>query len=245
MTTTLNPTANPQSAGSAIENCADFIRLEHVTKRYEEAGNERTIFNDVSLDLACGEFVVLLGKSGSGKSTLLNLIGGIDAPTAGEVWINGQAITRMSDTERTLFRRNHIGFIFQAFNLIPTLSVLENVMLPLELNGRPSADVKRRANDLIAQVNLTHRANAFPDRLSGGEQQRVAIARALINDPLVVLADEPTGNLDNDTGKLVLDLLDTLTRKAGKNLVMVTHSEEVVGIADHVLRLKEGKLLSA
>ena len=223
-----------------MNNCAGTIKLEHVTKRYEEAGVERTILNDVSLEIGCGEFVVLLGKSGSGKSTLLNLIGGIDSLTAGDVQVDGKSITQMSDTERTLFRRNHIGFIFQAFNLIPTLSVFENVMLPLELGGKPNT---KRARELIEQVGLTHRINAFPDRLSGGEQQRVAIARALVNDPLVVLADEPTGNLDTDTGKLVLELLDTLTRKAGKNLVMVTHSEEVVGVADRVLRLKDGKMV--
>ena len=226
-----------------MKDCIGIIKLDNVTKRYEEAGVERTILHDVSMEFGCGEFTVLLGRSGSGKSTLLNLIGGIDEPSAGDVLIDGQSITRMSDTERTLYRRRHIGFIFQAFNLIPTLSVLENVMLPLELSGRPSSVVRQRAQALLDQVGLSHRIDAFPDQLSGGEQQRVAIARALINDPLVVLADEPTGNLDYDTGKLVLDLLDTLTRKAGKNLVMVTHSEEVIGVADRVLRLKEGKLV--
>jgi putative ABC transport system ATP-binding protein len=228
-----------------MENCVGTIRLDHISKKYEEAGVERTILSDVTLEFGCGEFVVLLGKSGSGKSTLLNLIGGIDDPTTGDVFIEGKNITRMSDTERTLFRRNHIGFVFQAFNLIPTLSVIENVTLPLELTGRPSSIVRRRADELIEQVGLTHRIHAFPDRLSGGEQQRVAIARALINDPLVVLADEPTGNLDADTGKVVLNLLDTLTRKAGKNLVMVTHSEEVVGVADRVFRLKDGKMVES
>jgi putative ABC transport system ATP-binding protein len=227
-----------------MDNCVGTIKLDHISKKYEEAGVERTILNDVSLEFGCGEFVVLLGKSGSGKSTLLNLIGGIDEPTAGDVTIDGKNITRMGDTERTLFRRNHIGFVFQAFNLIPTLSVLENVSLPLELGNKLSnLQTSQRARALLEQVGLTQRMNAFPDRLSGGEQQRVAIARALINDPLVVLADEPTGNLDADTGKVVLDLLDTLTRKAGKNLVMVTHSEDVVGVADRVLRLKDGKML--
>jgi putative ABC transport system ATP-binding protein len=227
-----------------MDDCAGIIKLDHLTKRYEEAGIERTILSDVTFEFGCGEFTVLLGKSGSGKSTLLNLIGGIDAPTSGEVWIDRRSITRMSDHERTLYRRNHIGFVFQAFNLIPTLSVRENVMLPLELGGRPSSVVDRRTAELLEQVGLSHRIDAYPDRLSGGEQQRVAIARALVNDPLVVLADEPTGNLDYDTGRLVLDLLDALTRQAGKNLVMVTHSEEVVGVADRVLRLKDGKLVS-
>jgi len=226
-----------------MDDYASTITLDHISKKYEEAGVERVILNDVSLSFGRGEFVVLLGKSGSGKSTLLNLIGGIDVPTAGEVTINGQNITRMSDTKRTLFRRNNIGFVFQSFNLIPTLSVLENVVLPLELKSRlPGRQTKDRASLLLEQVGLIERMNAFPDRLSGGEQQRVAIARALVNDPLVVLADEPTGNLDDDTGKAVLGLLDSLTRQAGKNLVMVTHSGDVIGVADRVLRLKEGKL---
>jgi len=224
-----------------------MIRLNRVSKRFHEAGVDRIILNDVTLAFEKGEFVVLLGKSGSGKSTLLNLIAGIDTPSAGEVFLDGKSLTRMSDHERTLFRRTHIGFVFQSFNLIPTLSVLENVCLPLELDSRrhgiSDKTIAQRAKDLLTQVGVAHRMNAFPDRLSGGEQQRVAIARALINDPMVVLADEPTGNLDSDTGKIVLDLLDTLTRKAGKNLVMVTHSEEVIGVADRVLRLRDGHMV--
>jgi putative ABC transport system ATP-binding protein len=228
-----------------MSNCNGLITLDHVTKRYEEAGVAHTVLNDVSIDLGGGVFVVLLGMSGSGKSTLLNLIGGIDAPTSGDVRIDGLSVTRMSDKDRTLYRRNHIGFIFQAFNLIPMLSVWENVLLPVELaNSQPKRrEGEARARDLLEQVGLGTRLDTFPDRLSGGEQQRVAIARALANDPLVVLADEPTGNLDVETGKTVLGLLDHLTRKAGKNLVMVTHSEEVIGIADRVLRLKDGKLV--
>ena len=217
-----------------------IIRLDNVTKQYEEAGRMRVILREVSIAFARGECAVLLGRSGSGKSTLLNLVGGIDEPTAGTVTVDGHDITRMSDTGRTLFRRRNIGFVFQAFNLIPTLSALENVTLPAALNGSRGADAKARG--LLEQVGLTDRIDAFPDRLSGGEQQRVAIARALINDPLVVLADEPTGNLDADTGRIVLDLLDALTRKAGRTLLMVTHSDEVVGMADRVLRLRDGRL---
>jgi len=187
-----------------------------------------------------------MGPSGSGKSTLLNLIGGLDAPTSGDVLIDGRSIIRMNDRERTLFRRRHIGFVFQSFNLIPTLTVEENVMLPIELSNPRLAprDISARARSLLDQVELAGRLKAFPDRLSGGEQQRVAIARALGNDPLVVLADEPTGNLDTDTSRRVLDLLDALTRKAGKNLIMVTHSEEVIGVADQVFRLRDGKLVA-
>lgn len=228
-----------------MSECIGRITLDHVSKNYDEGGIKRTILSDVSIEFGCGEFVVLLGKSGSGKSTLLNLIGGIDAPSAGDVRIDGRSITHMSDTARTLYRRNHIGFVFQSFNLIPTLTVLENVLLPVEL----SADVekrrsgRKRAEILLEQVGLLQRANTYPDRLSGGEQQRIAIARALANDPLVVLADEPTGNLDAETGTAVLQLLDRLTRHAGKNLVMVTHSEEVIGVADRVMNLRDGKLV--
>jgi putative ABC transport system ATP-binding protein len=224
-----------------------IITLANVSKKYSEAGKERVILDDVSLTFRNGEFVVLLGKSGSGKSTLLNLIAGIDLPSSGEIFVQGKSITRMNDQDRTIFRRENIGFVFQSFNLISTLTVLENVTLPLELNTRKRTITQKQVNDraraLLDQVGVTSRIDAFPDRLSGGEQQRVAIARALINDPLIVLADEPTGNLDAVTGKVVLDLLDTLTRKAGKNLIMVTHSEEVVGVADQVLHLRNGKLV--
>ena len=227
-----------------MNDCRGVITLEHVTKAYEEAGSTRLVLDDVSAQFGCGEFIVLLGKSGSGKSTLLNLIGGLDAPSSGDISIDGRSITRMTDHERTLFRRVHIGFVFQSFNLIPTLTVEENVMLPAELSNDQlsMSAISRRAQELLEYVGLADRGRSFPDRLSGGEQQRVAIARALANDPVVVLADEPTGNLDAETGRRVLGLLDQLTRQSGKNLVMVTHSEEVIGIADRVLRLRDGRL---
>jgi putative ABC transport system ATP-binding protein len=185
----------------------------------------------------------LVGKSGSGKSTLLNLVSGIDTPDTGEVIVAGQTITRLSERERTLFRRQKIGFIFQFFNLVATLTVLENLLLPLELNGRTAARDRRHALDLLDRVGLADRQSTFPDRLSGGEQQRIAVARALVHDPVLVLADEPTGNLDTETGRIVLDLIDTLTRQAGKNLLMVTHSPEVIGLADRVFRIAEGALV--
>ena len=227
-----------------MENTS-LIRLDHVTRRYEEAGVLRTIFEDVSITFARGEFAVLLGRSGSGKSTLLNLIGGIDEPTAGDVFIDGRNITRMGDEERTLFRRLHIGFVFQAFNLIPTLTVRENVVLPLELVGRTAAATSRvRAAELIEQVGLSHRIDAFPDRLSGGEQQRVAIARALINNPLVVLADEPTGNLDPTTSAQVFSGLLSLVKDTGVAALIATHNMDLAKHMDRVFMLKDGVLVA-
>jgi len=220
-----------------------FIRIENLTKHYQEGSETRTVLDRATAAFARGEFTAILGKSGSGKSTLLNLISGIDRPDGGQIWIEGQELTTLDEGRRTLFRREKIGFIFQFFNLIPTLNVLENVRLPLELTGQAQAD--RRAAELLAQVGLADRLQAFPDRLSGGEQQRVAIARALVHNPLLVLADEPTGNLDEETGRGVLALLDRLTRQAGKNLILVTHSQEAASYADRVLILKESKLQEA
>src|SRR5262245_31892850 len=220
-----------------------LVRLDRVSKSFEEGGRTRVVLHEVSATFALGEFVVLVGKSGSGKSTLLNLVSGIDTPSSGVVWVAGQALTRLSERERTLFRRENIGFIFQFFNLVQTLTVLENLLLPLELNGRRSARDRDQALDLLDVVGLADRRDTYPDRLSGGEQQRVAVARALVHDPLLVLADEPTGNLDAETGAQVLDLIDTLTRRAGKNLLMVTHSPDVVGLADRVFRMAEGHLV--
>ena len=220
-----------------------FICLIDLTKRFKEGDQYRLVLKEASACMRQGEFVAVLGKSGSGKSTLLNLISGIDRVDQGHVIIGGQDLTALSDRQRTLYRRNHIGFIFQFFNLIPTLTVIENVSLPLELGGATAGAARLRAKRILESVGLEDRGEAFPDNLSGGEQQRVAIARALVHDPLLVLADEPTGNLDEDTGRQVLALLDHLTRQAGKNLILVTHSREAASYADRILYLREGKLV--
>lgn len=219
-----------------------FIRLLNLSKAYQEGDRRRVVLEDASAEFGRGEFVALLGRSGSGKSTLLNLVSGIDRADAGQIWVDGRELTALSEREWTLFRRRHIGFIFQFFNLIPTLTVMENVALPEELGGASPRQARKAAEPLLDAVDLLDRAGTYPDKLSGGEQQRVAIARALVHDPLLVLADEPTGNLDETTGQAVLALLDRLTRQAGKNLLMVTHSPESADWADRVLQLHHGKL---
>jgi putative ABC transport system ATP-binding protein len=219
-----------------------IIRLENVTKDFLEGAQARPVLRGVTASFEEGQFVAIRGRSGSGKSTLLNLIAGIDMPSGGDIYIDDVAVTRLSPRARTLFRRDHIGFIFQFFNLIPTLTVLENVRLPAELSGRSEREVASGALDLLAQVGLDDRRDVFPDKLSGGEQQRVAIARALAQNPRLVLADEPTGNLDDRTGAAVMALLDRMTRQAGKTLIMVTHSREMASAADVVLEMHDGQL---
>ncbi|MFZ2361984.1 MAG: ABC transporter ATP-binding protein [Anaerolineae bacterium] len=220
-----------------------FLRFEDLSKSYQEGDRTRVVLQNADAEFAQGEFVAILGRSGSGKSTLLNLLSGIDRADSGRLWLGGQELSALDDRQRTLFRRRNIGFVFQFFNLIPTLTVWENVVLPLELNGARAAEIHRRAEPLLEAVGLLDRRKTFPDRLSGGEQQRVALARALVHDPLLVLADEPTGNLDENTGKQILALLDRLTRQAGKNLIMVTHSADAASHADRVLHLRDGKLM--
>jgi putative ABC transport system ATP-binding protein len=219
---------------------APLLEMRGVCKRVREGDGQRPIFEDIELSVDRGERVALLGRSGSGKSTLLNLIAGIELPSDGTIQVDGRRINAIDERERTLFRRRHIGFVFQFFNLIPTLTVLENVALPLELNGEPRRDALSRARALLARVDLAERGATFPDQLSGGEQQRVAISRALICNPLLVLADEPTGNLDAATGRRVLELLDELSVRQGVTLLTVTHSREVAVRADRALTLGPG-----
>ena len=231
------------SAEISLPQLDGFLRLENLSKSYDEGGNKRIVLQNVSLELKKGEIVAILGKSGSGKTTLLNLVSGIDRIDSGDIFLEGLRLTALKDHQWTVFRRSNIGFIFQFFNLIPTLTVWENLILPLELNGLLDAQGKTRAVEMLAEVDLSDRQKTFPDQLSGGEQQRVAIARALVHDPVLVLADEPTGNLDEETGRQVLALLEKLTRKNGKSLLMVTHSAEAAAIADRVFQLQHGKLV--
>ena len=219
------------------------VELRGVAKTFREGESERLVFRDVDAVIAPGEIAVLVGRSGSGKSTLLNLIAGIDRPSAGTVLVSGADLGRLSEAERTRLRRRQIGFVFQSFNLIPVLTVEENVRLPLELNGRADAAGRARVHALLERVGLADRAPSFPDRLSGGEQQRLAIARALAHEPPLVLADEPTGNLDAETAAQVIALLDGLARERGTTVVMVTHSREVIGTADRVFSVQGARLV--
>ena len=191
-----------------------------------------------------GELTAVIGRSGSGKTTLLNIISGIDNADGGEVFVGNSRVSHLNDDQRTRFRRVHIGFVFQFFNLVPTLTVFENVCFPLELNRKAHQEGRNRAMALLDRVGLADRTQAFPDRLSGGERQRVAIARALVHDPMLLLADEPTGNLDQETGQSVLTLMTELVRERGQCLIMVTHSMAFANQADRILTLHQGTLVA-
>lgn len=218
------------------------VRLVGLCRSYREGGGLHPVIKGLDAQIDTGECVALLGRSGSGKSTLLNLIAGIDRPDGGEVIVGGESVTRMTEPGLTLFRRRAIGFVYQFFNLIPTLTTAENVALPLELSGVPRQEASRRVREMLSAVDLEERAGAFPDRLSGGEQQRIAIARALVHRPRLVLADEPTGNLDQETGEQVLEMMFALAREEGGSLLLVTHSLTVARRADRILTLAAGEV---
>jgi len=222
---------------------ANLVELSGISKSLREGERERVLFRDASLVVGRGEWLFLLGKSGSGKSTLLNLISGIDLPDSGEISVAGTKLNRLSERDRTLFRRKWMGFVFQFYNLIPTLTVGENVLLPLELSGELTPQNRARAVAILDEIGLADRMESYPDRLSGGEQQRVAIVRALIHRPALVLADEPTGNLDAETGRQVLDLFHRLVRQTGTTMILVTHSFEVARLADRIMTIIDGKLV--
>jgi putative ABC transport system ATP-binding protein len=219
-----------------------MIRCIDVRKTYQQGENQITALAGISLEIAKGAFAVIMGPSGSGKSTLLHLMGGLDRPSGGELLVDGRLIGQMADGEVTLFRRTKIGFVFQFFNLLPTLTALENVALPLVLDGRASAQAEQRARLLLAKVGLERRSDHLPEAISGGEIQRVAIARALAFDPPILLADEPTGNLDSKTGAATLSLLRRINQEDGCTIVMVTHSEEAARCGDRRIFLRDGRV---
>ncbi|PZS02672.1 MAG: hypothetical protein DLM69_03815 [Candidatus Chloroheliales bacterium] len=220
-----------------------IIRLVNLTRRYKVGPNVVEAVAGVNLEVAAGEFVALMGASGSGKSTLLNLLGGLDTPTEGEVWVGNVNLATAKRNVLDQHRRHTVGFVFQSFNLLPTRTALENVEMPLVLVGERPAARRARAAELLAQMGLAPRADHLPNALSGGEQQRVAIARALANNPRILLADEPTGNLDSKNGAEVMRILRALNQERGLTLIVVTHDPIVAAYADRIVRLLDGKII--
>ena len=219
-----------------------MIRLVDVSKIYGGAGTRVTALANVSLAITPGEFVAMMGPSGCGKSTLLHLIAGVDLPTSGEVWVDGQALARLSDRALSRFRRDRVGIVYQFYNLLPTMSAWENVALPALLAGLPARRARELAREQLGQVDMLHRKDHWPHELSGGEMQRVAIGRALVNGPSVLLADEPTGNLDSKAGREVLELLAELNAERGVTILLATHSQEAAAFAHRIIHLRDGTI---
>ena len=220
------------------------IALDHVSHDYGSSEESAAVhvLDDVSLTIASGDFAVLMGASGSGKSTLLNLIGAVDRPTRGRMFLGDVDTSTLSESHLTNIRRTQIGFVFQFFNLIPTLNVFENVAFPLSLARRPKSEIATRVGEALGRVQLAHRAKHFPNELSGGEMQRVALARAIIHRPPLLLADEPTGNLDSKTGALILELIAEIHKEQRPTIVMATHSTVAAGFGQYVVRLRDGRI---
>ncbi|HEV2708240.1 MAG TPA: ABC transporter ATP-binding protein [Pyrinomonadaceae bacterium] len=218
-----------------------MIELYKVSKTVPSGGEALTILQELDLTIPDGQFVAVVGPSGSGKSTLLGLVAGLDAPTSGQIRIDGEEVTRMSEDELAALRGRKIGFVFQSFHLIPSLTAFENILVPLEIAG--ARDAQERARRLLEDVDLMARAHHYPSQLSGGEQQRVAVARAFSNDPSILLADEPTGNLDTRNGRHVFDLMLEMNRRRGATLVLVTHDHDLAGRADRRISLRDGRVV--
>lgn len=219
-----------------------ILQTKNLCKTYGRDENIVKALDHVSIDIEDGEFVSIVGSSGSGKSTLLNMLGGLDRPTSGEVIVSGKKIFEMDDEALTIFRRRNIGFVFQNYNLVPVLNVYENIVLPIELDG--SRIDREYVDTIIRKLGLEKKLNAMPNQLSGGQQQRVAIARALSAKPAIILADEPTGNLDSRTGMDVISLLKVTSREFSQTIAMITHNEEIALMADRVLRIEDGSVVS-
>lgn len=221
---------------------APLIQIKGLTKKYRLGREVITAVNGVSVDIEAGEFVILLGPSGSGKTTFLHMVAGLEKPTKGDIIVKGLYINKMKEQDMALYRRRYMAFIFQAYNLIPTLTSTENVAMPLMFDGVSKLKREKRARELLTQIGLEHRLKNKPTEMSGGQQQRVSIARALINDPKIIFADEPTGNLDTRTTKEIMEILAARVRERGATLVMVTHNEELVDYADRVIYMRDGRL---
>lgn len=220
----------------------ELIKVENVTHAYKTGNIETLALRGVSLSIQSGEFTALVGPSGSGKTTLLQILGCLDQPTSGKVWINGKDVSRLNRNQRADLRRGSIGFIFQFFALIPTLTAYENVELPLLLNGTHSSERLQRVTELLEAVGMSERAHHRPDQLSGGEQQRVAVARALAPRPLLILADEPTANLDTENGKQVMEIMQRLNQETGVTFVFATHDPRLFGYARRTIALRDGQV---
>ena len=219
-----------------------MIKLENITKKFVATEVETLALSNVSLEVADNEFVAIMGPSGCGKSTLLNIIGLLDNPTSGDYYLNGQEVGHLKEKDRTKVRKGNIGFVFQSFNLIDELNVYENVELPLTYLGVPADERRRRVDEMLKRMAISHRAKHYPQQLSGGQQQRVAIARAVVSQPKIILADEPTGNLDSKNGAEVMELLTKLNAE-GTTIVMVTHSQRDAGFASRVVNLFDGQIV--
>ena len=220
-----------------------LIKLNHVSKHYEEGSDNREILTDINAEIKTTEVVSFIGKSGIGKSTLLNLISGIDVCDSGDITIDGVFINKLSDTKRTLFRRKNIGFVFQFFNLVSTLTIEENIALPLKLNKFDPETINQTVDRLLEHVGLLDRKKSFPDKLSGGEQQRIAVARALSHNPKLIIADEPTGNLDTNNSSMLMGLLVSLAKEYGTTIIIATHSDEVLKYSDRIMSIESGILI--
>ena len=236
--------ATEDAAGQGAAAGAPLVAIRKLTKYYVRGDQVIPVLVDINLDVAAGEFIALMGPSGSGKSTLLNLVAGIDKPSSGEILIAGVDIALLSEGDLAGWRAAHVGFIFQFYNLMPVLTAFQNVELPLQLVRLSRRERRERVENTLALVGLSDRMEHYPNELSGGQQQRVAIARALIGDPTIIVADEPTGDLDRTTGEEILDLLDGLNRELGKTIVMVTHDPKAAGKAHRVVQLEKGVLVA-
>ena len=221
---------------------ADMLKLEHIEKAYQQGKNIVPVLHDITFHVAHGEFVAIMGPSGSGKSTLMNLIGLLDTPTSGSYFFDGTEVSRCSENMLSQIRNEKIGFVFQSFNLVPVLSVYENIVLPLQLDGKTVDNAF--IGEIAEALGLKEKLNVLPNQLSGGQQQRVAIARALAAKPAILLADEPTGNLDSCTSQDVMGLLKTTSTKFSQTIVMITHNEEIAQLADRIIRIEDGRIVT-